>query len=410
MARYLANRLAASVRHSPDARPFLKYVPFVRHPEEQKHPMELWPSVAEFFVYDEFLYNALTSDELRNQSYKAALNQYVKGKVVIEIGTGKDAILARFCVEAGAKKVYALERSKEICDLAAACVNALGFSDKITVIHGDANEVKLPAAADVCISEIVGSIGGSEGAAVIINNSRRFIKPGGIILPQRSITKIAGVTFPHELWNDLGFTRISGHYVQKIFEQVGYPFDIRLCIKNFPGTHVLSETGIFEDLDFTKPLAEEYRFENRLSIRKSGRLDGFLVWLTLQTAPGEVIDIFENQHSWLPVYFPVFLPGLMVSPGDTIEVDCIGTLSDNKLNPDYLLLGKLCPQSGEEIEFKYESLHHRRLFKHTPFYQRLFTTQEVAGPQNVVNTETLSEVQLADLLAKELTTVKLKNN
>jgi len=65
--------------------------------------IELWPSVAEFYVYDDLLYLAMTADERRNESYKVAINRHVKDKVVLDIGTGKDAILSRFCVDAGAK-------------------------------------------------------------------------------------------------------------------------------------------------------------------------------------------------------------------------------------------------------------------------------------------------------------------
>lgn len=63
--------------------------------EDNETSVELWPSVAEYYVYDELLYYAMTNDYRRNQSYQVAINQSVKDKVVVEIGTGKDAILAR---------------------------------------------------------------------------------------------------------------------------------------------------------------------------------------------------------------------------------------------------------------------------------------------------------------------------
>jgi SAM-dependent methyltransferase len=330
---------------------------------------------------------------------------------VVEIGPGKDAILTRFCAQAGAKKIYAIERSAETSRLARANIDKLGLSDQVTIIHGDATEVNLPELADVCVSEIVGSIGGSEGAAVIINNVRRLLKPNGLMLPERSITKIAAVTFPDELWNNLGFTKVSGYYTQKIFEQVGYPFDLRLCIKNFPKSHVLSNAGIFEDLDFTQPLATEYQHENLLTISKSGKIDGFLVWLTLHTIAGEVIDIFEHEHSWLPIYLPVFSPGVQVSAGETIEVTCLRKLCDNQLNPDYKLEGRVMHKTGEIAEFEQNSYHNKRLFKHTPFYERLFSQVGVAAEKETltevtIDTKTLSDAQLASLLTEELAAAK----
>src|SRR5262249_41209368 len=71
--------------------------------------IEIWPCVGEYDVYDELLYYAMTKDERRNSSYRAAINRLVEDKVVLDLGTGKDVIWARYCVEAGAKKVYAIE-------------------------------------------------------------------------------------------------------------------------------------------------------------------------------------------------------------------------------------------------------------------------------------------------------------
>lgn len=396
MAQHLAELLKPEQTASAAGICLRSHVPWQQRPE---HPdqVELWPSVAEFFVYDEFLYTALTTDERRNQSYKVAINRQVKDKIVVEIGTGKDAILSRFCAHAGATKIYAIERNPQTCQLAKEAVAQAGYSAQIEIIHGDATEVQLPELADVCVSEIVGSIGGSEGSAVIINNARRLLKPNGKMLPERSTTKIAAVTFPDELWNDLGFTRVSGHYTQKIFEQIGYPFDVRLCVKNFPKSHVLTDFGIFEDLDYTQPLATNYQHENYLTIQRDGRFDGFLVWLTLETIAGEIIDILEHEHSWLPIYFPAFTPGISVHCGDTLTLTCGRSLCENQLNPDYQIYGTLQRKSGENLKLRHDSYHHQRHFGHDPFYAKLFRQTVKTS-----DTASLSEQELANLLAQEL--------
>lgn len=335
--------------------------------------IELWPSLAEFFVYDEFLYYVLTNDQRRNDSYKIAINQLVKDKVVVDIGTGKDAILARFCAEANARKVYAIEISEKFYNSAKACINKLGLSDKITLILGDATKVNLPELADVCVSEIVGSIGGVEGAVVILNNARRLLKEDGVMIPARSINKIAAVSLPDEFLQNPSFTEIPAYYTRKIFEQVGYPFDLRLCLRHFSKSSIISTSSIFEDLNFSGIIEPEYSHEGNLTILKDSRLDGFVVWLNLHTIEGEVIDVLEHEYCWLPVYFPVFYPGIQVSEGDKIEVICSGFLCDNKLNPDYHIEGSAIKKTGEKIHFKYYSYHYKKLFKQTPFYQYVFS-------------------------------------
>ena len=351
-----------------------KNIMSISNVEKQKlSQIELWPSVAEFFVYDEFLYYAITNDQRRNHSYKVAINQLVKDKVVVDIGTGKDAILARFCAEANARKIYAIEIRKKSYNLAKACINNLGLSDKIALILGDATKVNIPEIADVCVSEIVGPIGGVEGAAVILNNARRFLKEDGVMIPTRSITKIAGVCLPDELLHNPGFTEIPAYYTHKIFEQVGYPFDLRLCLKNFPKSGIISTRSIFEDLNFTATIDTEYSLEVNLTILKDSRLDGFLVWLNLHTIEGEVIDIIEYEYCWLPVYFPVFSPAIKVSQGDKIKAICSGLLCDNNLNPDYKIEGSVIRKTGEKMEFTYYSYHYKNRFKETPFYKSLFS-------------------------------------
>lgn len=345
----------------------------LREPETAAlEQIELWPSVAEYYVYDDLIYYALANDHLRNEKYVAALERTVKGKIVVDVGTGKEAILSRLALQAGARKVYAIEKGDEAFRLAVAHIESLGLSDRITVFHGLAGEVELPEPADVCVSEIVGPIGGCEGAAVIINDAHRLLKPGGIMIPSRSVTKIAAARLPDEILRNPGFHRVPASYTEKIFAQIGRPFDLRVCIKKFPRDHLLSSAGVYEDLDFSRPIQLEERHEIALAIETAGRFDGFLVWLTLHTIEGEVIDILENEHSWLPVYLPVFEPGVEVAPGDRVEATVTRRICGNGLNPDFVVEGRLIRASGEEIAVRHTSFHYEAPFRAHPFYERLF--------------------------------------
>lgn len=348
------------------------FVP-LREPEAAgSEQVELWPSVAEYFVYDELIYYALANDERRNRSYRVALDRAVPGKIVLDIGTGKEAILARLALESGARKVYAIEKGEEAYHQAVARVRQLGLDDRIFILHGDANEVELPEPADVCVSEIVGPIGGCEGAAVLINNAHRFLKPGGLMIPGRSVTKIAAARFPDELMPRLGFYKVPGSYTGKIFAEVGYPFDLRVCIKKFPRGNLLSNADIFEDLDFNRPITLEDSHDIELVIDQASRFDGFLVWLNLHTIEGEVIDILAHEYSWLPVYLPVFDPGVEVLPGDRVVATINRTLCENRLNPDFVITGQVRRQTGETLDFTCASYHFRERYQQHGFYQRLF--------------------------------------
>ncbi len=334
--------------------------------------IELWPSVAEFYIYDDVLYHAMTADERRNQSYKVAINRHVKNKVVLDIGTGKDAILARFCVAAGAEKVYAIELLEDSYKQAKSTIESLGLTDKVTVIHGNSMEVELPEKIDVCVSEIVGPIGGCEGAAPIINNAWRFMKDEGVMIPSRSVTRIAAITLPDEFLENPGFTKMSGQYVEKVFEEVGHKFDLRLCLRNFSKDDIISNYQPFESLDFSQQIQPEFQHEIELTINREANLAGFVAWLNLHTVEDEVINILDHEYCWLPVYLPVFYPGVEVEEGDYIRASVSGTFSDNNLNLDYTVKGKLVRQSGDEIEFDYTTCHHEQIFRATKFHEKIF--------------------------------------
>jgi natural product biosynthesis luciferase-like monooxygenase protein/amino acid adenylation domain-containing protein len=341
-------------------------------PIEEMSRLSFWPSVAEFYVYDDLLYDAMTNDQKRNESYRLAIKQSVRDKVVVEIGTGKDAIMARICAKEGAKKVYAIELNEEVYEQAKEKVKELGLSEKIILIHGDATKVELPEKGDVCVSEIVGSIGGSEGSAVIINESRRLLKEEHIMIPCRSNTEFAVVSLPQELLDQQGFTQTPFNYVNKIFDEVGYPFDLRICVKGLSEEALLSNRAPFEDLNYKEIIELETSHEFSFNIHKKGRMDGFLVWLNLYTAEEEVIDILKGEYSWLPIFLPVFNPGLEVEPGDEIYGKIERTLSRNSLNPDFVITGHVETKSKGVQNFQYKSSHYDPVFRQNVFYQRLF--------------------------------------
>jgi len=358
---------------------------------------ELWPSVAEFFVYDDVTYGAMAGHEERNARYLRAFAKRVVGKTVIDIGTGPFAILARLAVQAGARKVYAVDRLPESARKARATVADLGLSDKIEVVEGDASTVSLPEPIDICISEIVGGIGGSEGAALIINESRRLLRDPSAMLPKRSLTLMAGVELPEEALGG-GFTDIAAHYVEAIFAEVGRPFDLRLCVKNLPSSAIVTDSGPFEDLDYTRPIPLEETHDVTLVVRRDARLTGFIVWLTLHVDEENVLDILESPDSWLPVYLPAFPAGIEAKAGDRIVGSVERRLCPNGLNPDFIVSGSIVRGDAVVAEFRHVSAHFGAGFREEPFHARLFAGAEVPRSDRPVPTNALVRRHLARTL------------
>jgi amino acid adenylation domain-containing protein len=333
--------------------------------------MELWPSIAEFLVYDEALYGAMTHDVVRNQAYRAALAEVVDGRVVVDIGTGPELVLARLCLEAGARKVYAVELLERTFRQARQVAAELGLDDRIEVLHADARTVELPEPCDVSVSEIVGAIGGSEGAAVIINDTRRLLRPDAAVVPARSVTRIAGVTLPDALVARPAFTPMAAEYVEQIFREVGRPFDLRVCVRGVGPDDLVTGADVFEDLDYTRPVPLEERPAIALDVHRAARLDGFLVWLTLDTGTGAPLDTLADRHCWIPVFVPWPGDAPTVHPGDAVRATVERTLGDG-LHPDFLVVGELVRADGTREPFTAEVAHQSSHFRRGAFYEALF--------------------------------------
>ncbi len=347
--------------------------------------IELWPSLAEFFVYDEIIYRLLASDTSRNDAYRRACAKVLAGKTVVEIGPGTELVLSQICLEAGARRVYAIEILESTYLRAQERVRALGLEDRIILIHGDATQVRLPEPADYCVSEIVGPIGGAEGAARIINDSRHLLRHPTHVLPSRTVTRLAAVRLPSEVL-DAGFSEIAWHYVEKTFTQRGLPFDIRVCVKGVSRDHLVSTAAVFEDIDYTQPIELEHRHPIRVEFTRDDEMNGFLVWLELFVDADERLDVIENQASWLPTYFPLSTEALAVRRGDWFEGTVTRSLSHNGLNPDYVLTGHLHREGQPVVPITYEAPHFESRFRSNAFYRRLFdgrpghANRSVAGP------------------------------
>lgn len=64
-------------------------------------------------TWDKIFYIMMIEDKIRMDAYRNVIKKIVKDKIVLEIGTGAYYPLAKMCIEAGAKKVYAIEGNKK---------------------------------------------------------------------------------------------------------------------------------------------------------------------------------------------------------------------------------------------------------------------------------------------------------
>jgi len=331
--------------------------------------LSFWPVTGDYQLWDQFHYELMGEDEPRNARYREAIRQLVPGRTVVDLGTGMDMLWARECVKAGAKRVYAIEAHPVSY---AKAKSTLKPEEPITLVFGQGSEVELPEKVDVIVSELVGELASSEGATRAMRNALRFLKPGGRILPERAATPIAAVQLPDNLARQPGFDPEGAQAIERLFRRELRPFDARMDLGfEISRLKLISGTAYLEDLDFTRPFTESYATPVELTIQEDGRLDGLLAWVHLWVLKDlPVLDTFQEETNWFPVYFPLFQPGLPVRAGDEIEAVCITSYGEGQDCPDYVIKGRL--KGSVERTLLSELPFRSPNFRATPFYQALF--------------------------------------
>ncbi|XP_038625443.1 histone-arginine methyltransferase CARM1-like [Tachyglossus aculeatus] len=126
----------------------------------------------------------MMQDFVRTATYHRAILQNhmdFKDKVILDVGCGS-GILSFFAVQAGARKVYAVEASA-VAQYAEILVKNNNLSDKIIVLSGKIEEVLLPESVDVVISEPMGYMLFNERMLESYLHSKKWLKSKGMMFP-----------------------------------------------------------------------------------------------------------------------------------------------------------------------------------------------------------------------------------
>jgi type I protein arginine methyltransferase len=244
-------------------------------------------------------------DKVRCDAYREAICRTVKpGDVVVDLGAGT-GLLSFFALQAGARHVYAIEMTR-IADVAAELIEANGFRDRITLIRQTSNRVRLPECCDVLITETLSAFCfDTENTIDFVADARkRFLKPGGLILPESADTfllpfssdAIASGRLPSRFY-DLDYRP----FTKKLFDEYRL---VRASGKPFVA---LSEPSFCYHVDFRKDTQNPGKSFVPFRVTSDGRLDGFLGWFEARLCEGVTLgnSPFRPLTSWWQLYLPV---------------------------------------------------------------------------------------------------------
>ncbi|NDU71432.1 methyltransferase domain-containing protein [Actinomadura sp. DSM 109109] len=261
------------------------------------------------------MHQAMLADRPRLEAYARALEDAIPpGGVVADVGAGTLA-LSMLALRCGAEHVYAIEADPEMAAVAARIAEHNDLKGRLTLVQGDARRVRLPVRADVVVSEMMGNLGPEEQMMEVLGSfARRNLAPGGRIVPERLVTRLAAIEFDGEGWGIWG-EDFLGFRLDAVQETVAPAAQLHF-FQRPPA--MLSEPAAIADQRGGR--GGQQRLSRRLTIERPGRLHAIAGYFTATLAPGVELSNLPSYPgcNWAVWIWP--LRHTSVSAGDVLNV------------------------------------------------------------------------------------------
>ncbi len=272
-------------------------------------------------------HRTLLADRRRNAAWERALAAaIVPGEsIVVDIGAGT-GFLGFLARRLGAREVFLIDDGPVLA-LAEQLAADNGL-DRLVFLNDHSTAVGGLPPADVVVSETLGNFALEEQIVETLNDARRLLKPGGVMLPAGLEQYVAPVTDPvfrEELC---------------VWDRVGYDLDLsaarRMSLNNLyvrriePAQLWPAATRQWDKIDFCAARPPASARCGRVSWSLTGKAPspvvvyGFAAWwrctihagITLDTAPG------APPTHWEQIYLPLSEP-LALAAGEMLELELL---------------------------------------------------------------------------------------
>lgn len=297
----------------------------------------------------------ILADRVRNEALAAALRRViVPGRTTVaDLGSGT-GFLSFLASRLGAKRCWLYETS-ELLELSKELARKNGVKN-VTFVRAHSTEVRNPPQVDVVISETLGNFALEEGLLETLQDGRRFLKPDGVLIPQRLRQKVAPIVTPRlaetvDVWGSIGFglkfepaREVS---LQNVYVRTVRPDDLLLAP---------DAARTFDALDFKRETKSrraataEWRFEAPTTVH------GFALWWECELVEGVTLSTAPDAPPthWEQIFLPPLAP-VAIKEGERLrlwlEVD---TRPEVKINLAWKTSvvdrrGKAHPKSSQDM-------------------------------------------------------------
>lgn len=264
-------------------------------------------------------HRTLLADRVRNEAIVRALEALIRPgeTTVADIGAGT-GFIGLLAAKLGAREVHLYER-----DAVAAVAERVIRHNRVRncrLFPFASTEVDNPPRVDLVISETLGNYALEEDIITTLNDARRrFLKPGGAIVPS-SITQFVAPV-------------VSGRFHEELtaWDRVGYGLDFtpaRIMSLNNAYVRTLHNSELLDDgrsavawdrIDFARENRTHRKGEARWEIGVPTTVYGLALWWVAELAPGIVLTTAPDapRTHWEQLYLPLLEPMAMAT-GETL--------------------------------------------------------------------------------------------
>lgn len=271
------------------------------------------------------LHRKLLGDAPRNHAFHEALRRVIKPghSTVVDVGAGT-GFLSFLARRLGAQQATLIEYSDAL-DLAEQLARKNRI-DGLSFIKAHSSEVRRKFAADIVVTETLGNYALEENFLEAAIDARRFLKPGGIVIPGRLRQFVAPVLTPRlqqeiDIWPTIGFD-LDLDTARVISLNNMYVRTIEVADLGGGDTHA----QLWDDLDVrptqpAPPSARRKTLHWSEATLGTERVEGFALWWDAELVEGVTISTSPLQPAthWQQIYLPLLHP-VELKRGDTLEL------------------------------------------------------------------------------------------
>ena len=279
-------------------------------------------------------YETFEQDPIKYRQYQLAVKQCLTERhpadgppaLVMVLGAGRGPLVAASLAAASecgrTIQVYALDKNANaVVTLRNRCRNEPLWQQHVTVMSGDMRMWDAPVMADIIVSELLGSWGDNELSPECLDGAMRYLKPGGVSIPQSYVSTVAPL-MSSKLWNEVRGLRELKHFETQYVVKVHNAWQMAPSQKLFYFDH--PGEGWKDGWSSSVPPPDNHRFDSlSFSCPVGGRLHGFIGYFH-STLYGDVHISTDPEtesvgmFSWFPLYIPLRHP-VLVPDGGTVS-------------------------------------------------------------------------------------------